>query len=118
MMFECINKTNHRNERWKGKITKFKNHGTHYEIRIESRSGILVIFGKTTQGGFACMPDFGAGCHLVSLKDKFWNTEKLSGVLGKVDGITVAEALYVIADKIEKQTSPNCEGGKPREYYG
>jgi len=45
------------------------------------------------------MPDFGAGCHLVDLKDRFWNTEKLSDVLGEVDGITVAEALYALADK-------------------
>lgn len=47
------------------------------------------------------MPDFGAGCHLASLKDKFWNTEKLTEVLGKVDGITVASALYALADKAE-----------------
>ena len=45
------------------------------------------------------MPDFGAGCHLVDLKDRFWNTEKLSDVLGEVDGITVAESLYALADK-------------------
>jgi len=105
MVFECISRTSRRNERWTGKITEFENHGSHYEMRIDSRSGILVIFGKTTQGGFACMPDFGAGCHLVNLKDKFWNTEKLSNVLGKVDGITVAEALFTIADRVEKSDS-------------
>jgi len=101
MLFECENKTNHQVERWKGKIIELKNHGNHYEMRIESRSGLLVIFGKSTQGGFACMPDFGVGCHLVDLKDVFWNTEKLTEVLGKVDGITVASALYSIADKIK-----------------
>ena len=47
------------------------------------------------------MPDFGAGCHLVNLKDKFLNTEKLVKVLGKVDGITVATALYSMADEIQ-----------------
>lgn len=101
MVFKCTSKTNRRSERWIGKIIEFKNHGSHYEMRIDSRSGILVIFGRTTQGGFACMPDFGAGCHLVNLKDKFWNTEKLSKVLGKVDGITVAEALFAVSDSIE-----------------
>lgn len=100
MVFECENTTSRRKERWKGKISEFRNHGNHYEIRIESRSGILVIFGKSTQGGFACMPDFGVGCHLVNPRDKFWNTEKLSSVLGKVDGITVASALYALADKV------------------
>ena len=44
--------------------------------------------------------DFGAGCHLVDLKDKFWNTEKLVEVLGTADGITVATALYALADLI------------------
>ena len=46
------------------------------------------------------MPDLGAGCHLADLKDKFWNTEKLTKVLGNVDGITVASALYVLANEI------------------
>jgi hypothetical protein len=30
----------------------------------------------------------------------FWNTEKLTSVLGEVDGITVAQALYALADKL------------------
>jgi hypothetical protein len=100
MVFECVNKMKRKTEKWTGRITTFKNYGTHYEIRIESRSEILVLFGKTEQGGFACMPDFGAGCHLVNLRDLFWNTEKLVHVLGKVDGITVATALNSLADKI------------------
>jgi len=100
MVFECINKMKNRSEKWVGRITDFKSYGTHYEIRIESRSGIVVLFGKTAQGAFACMPDFGAGCHLVNPRDLFWNTERLIRVLGKVDGITVATALYVLADKI------------------
>jgi hypothetical protein len=99
--FECERKTGKRTERWKGMIAGIKKHGKHYEIRIESRSGIMVVFGKTSQGGFACMPDFGVGCHLVDLKDKFWNTEKLTRVLGQVDGITVAAALYALAGKVE-----------------
>ncbi|OGO81847.1 MAG: hypothetical protein A2Y21_01605 [Clostridiales bacterium GWC2_40_7] len=101
MVFKCTIKTSRRKERWTGNIVEFKKHGSHYEMRIDSRSGILVIFGRTTQGGFACMPDFGAGCHLVNLKDRFWNTEKLTEVLGKVDGITVAEALFAISDAID-----------------
>jgi hypothetical protein len=66
------------------------------------------------------MPDFGAGCHLVSLKDKFWNTEKLSAVLGKVDGITAAQALFSIADSIEQGNSDIMleKSGDNSEYYG
>lgn len=100
MIFECTNKTSRRTERWNGKILSLNCYGTHYELKIESRSSLLVIIGKTSLGGFACMPDFGAGCHLVSPSDKLWNTEKLVKVLGKIDGITVASALYAAADKI------------------
>lgn len=97
--FECIKKGKRKTERWSGIVPGIIQHGSHYEIRIESRSGIMVVFGKTSRGGFACMPDFGVGCHLVDLKNIFWNTEKLTKVLGEVDGITVARALYVLDEK-------------------
>jgi len=100
MVFQCVNKTKKGKETWTGSITSIINYGSHYEIRIDSRSGILVLLGKTSMGNFACMPDFGAGCHLGTLEDEFYSTEKLSNVLGKIDGITVASALYSIADKI------------------
>jgi hypothetical protein len=100
MVFECIDETNGKSIKWTGRITEFKNYGSHYEIKIVSRSSILVLFGKTTQGAFACMPDFEAGCHLVDLRDIFWNTERLVKVMGEVDGITVAYALKALADKI------------------
>lgn len=101
MMFACQARFGRRTEQWNGTIVSFKKYGSHYEIRIDSRSSIAVIFGKTTCGGFACMPDFGAGCHLVDLKDHFWNTGQLTKVLGKVDGITVSTALCILADQIQ-----------------
>jgi hypothetical protein len=101
MTFECTRKSGGRTEIWKGSIAGFKSYGSHYEIKIESRSGITVLFGKTSSGGFACMPDFQAGCHLASLGDKFWNIEKLTEVLGQVDGITVASALYALSDELK-----------------
>jgi hypothetical protein len=98
--FKCQCTINGKTERWKGHIRRFINYGSHYEIDIESRSSIMVVFGKTSRGGFCSIPDFGAGCHLVKLSDKFWNTEKLVSILKKVDGVTVAEALYSLADRI------------------
>jgi hypothetical protein len=100
MNFECINQTETESEKWEGVIKKFVKYDGYFEIMIESRSSLMVLFGKTSRGGFACIPDFGAGCHLVDLKDKFWNTEKLVEVLGTADGITVATALYALADLI------------------
>ena len=101
MIFECVNQTKKRKETWTGRIISMINYGSHFEIQIQSRSSILVLLGKTTLGNFACMPDFGAGCHLSKLKDKFYSTEKLVSVMGKVDGITVASALAAIADEID-----------------
>lgn len=100
MNFECINQTETKSEKWEGVIKKCVKYDGYFEIMIESRSSLMVLFGKTSRGGFACIPDFGAGCHLVDLKNKFWNTEKLVEVLGTADGITVATALYALADLI------------------
>lgn len=95
--FTCKN----RKDIWTGTIASMIKHGTHYEIVIQSRSSIMVLFGATTGGYFACMPDFNAGCHLARLNDKFWNTERLVKSLGKIDGITVATALEVLASTLQ-----------------
>ena len=101
--FQCKRNNDGKIECWDGIIPRFENYGSHFEIRIESRSGILVLFGETTQGCFACMPDYDVGCHLSDLRDRFWNAERLKAVLGEVDGVTVAEALYALADKLDLQ---------------
>jgi len=98
--FICIDQTGTLDEKWEGVIKTCEKYEGYFEIMIESRSSIMVLFGRTSRGGFACMPDFGAGCHLVDLGDKFWNTEKLIEILGRADGITVATALYTLADFI------------------
>lgn len=91
----------HKKQSWVGHIAAFKDYGTHYEFRIHSRSSITVIFGKTSQGHFACMPDFNVGCHIANLNDIFWNTERLTAVLGVADGVTVAYALLHLWKKLE-----------------
>jgi hypothetical protein len=101
MIFECIKQTGKRKEKWSGRITYIRNYGCHFELNIVSRSSLMVLFGKTSRGFFASIPDLGSGCHLVNPSDIFWNTESLSRVLGKVDGITVAAALYTVADKLK-----------------
>lgn len=94
MMFDCKMKDGNCTEKWQGRIKKLIDHGSHCEIFIESRSSLLLLVGKSSRGGFACMPNFGVGCDLTNLQDKFWNTERLVSVLGTVDGITAATALY------------------------
>lgn len=100
MEFECIKIMGKRSERWAGRIKSLKKVGSNYEFMIESRSSIYVVFGQTSKGYFVCIPDFEVGCHLVDLRDSFWNKERLIHVLGKIDGITVATALGVLRDSI------------------
>jgi hypothetical protein len=96
MRFICKTKE----EEWEGTISNLVKHSNSYEFWIKSRSSIMVVFGSTSRGGFACIPDFKVGCHLSNLRDKFWNTEQLVGVLGEVDGLTVSTALFKLSDKI------------------
>lgn len=107
MEFECFMETEDGMETWRGLIVNLLNHGSHYEMRIESRSGIIVIFGESRGGYFACVPDWNAGCHLSHPSDLFWNTEQLVYAMGnEVDGITVASALKAIASKLKIKNKP------------
>ncbi len=72
-----------------------------YELKIESRNGFNVVIVKTNSGNFACIPDYDAGCHLSTLNDLFWNSERLREIMNKVDAITVAHALQSVAEHIE-----------------
>lgn len=90
---ELIKKYSRKKEHWNGQISNWEDYGSHYELEINSRSKILVLLGQTSYGNFACMPDLGAGCHLAEFDNIFYNTEKLCEVLGKVDGVTVANAI-------------------------
>ena len=101
MTFICTLKTDQKLEKWSGKIVDLEDFGSHYQMRIESRSGITVLFGETTFGNFACLPDFSVGCHLATFDDEFYNTEKLVSVLNPIDGVTVARALYVLFENLE-----------------
>lgn len=90
-------------EEWEGIVSNLVMHTNAYEFWIKSRSSIMVVFGPTSRGGFACFPDFQVGCHLTNLKDKFWNTEQLVRILGEADGLTVSTALFNLADKVNIQ---------------
>ena len=97
MLFQCVKEIGNRKEERLGKISCIKNYGSHFEIQIQSRSSLMVLFGETSRGYFASIPDFDVGCHLVDPQDIFWNSERLTRILGKVDGHTAATALYTAA---------------------
>jgi len=96
MTFDCY----YRKEMWTGKISMFNDYGSHIEMRIESLSSITVLFGRSSLGYFACMPDFKASCHLIHPENERYNKEKLISVMNPIDGITVARALNVLFENL------------------
>lgn len=98
--FECTMKKGKKIESWFGMITSLTKFGSHYEFKIESRSGFIVVIGRTNYGNFACIPDYDIGCHLSTLNDLFWNSERLSSIMNEVDAITVAHALKAVTEHI------------------
>jgi hypothetical protein len=102
MNFLCSHRwENGEKENWPGRIADIYSYGSHYEIFIESRSGIRILVGKTCSGFFACIPDFRAGCHLGPLDDIFYNREKLSSAMvNAVDSATVASALKYLSNAL------------------
>ncbi|MGI6526159.1 MAG: hypothetical protein ACOX25_02020 [Caldicoprobacterales bacterium] len=83
---------------WNGTVKQIIRFGSHYEVLILSRSSLRVLIGESTSGLFACLPDFSVGCHLSTLNDTFYNSEKLIHALDNaVDGTTIAYALKSLA---------------------
>jgi hypothetical protein len=99
MIFKCEEKLDNRKEVWFGEIKRIKKY-THYEMFIDSRSSIRAIYGKVSQDNSLCLPDLGVGCKLVNIDDEFWKLEKLTSLIGKVDGITVYNALVCLNKKL------------------
>lgn len=90
--FLCEFKHQKNKRKWPATITDFIDYGSHYEMRIESLSGITALFGKTSLGTFVCLPDFRVGCHLAKLNNENYTIDKLSGVINLTDATTIAAA--------------------------
>lgn len=94
--FFCREKIHGIHQEWGGYIRRVHNHGSHYEIRVDSRSGFVFIVGNYHGGVFISIPAFRIGCDLASYTDYGWNTEALSKLMNPVDAATVAEALRTL----------------------
>ncbi len=101
MKFECsmINSDGIK-EKWYGKIINYKDGKEILEMCVESRSSLHIIIGKTAFGNFVCIPNYNVGCYLSRFNDLFWNSEKLSELMGEVDGVTAATAIKFIEHEL------------------
>lgn len=97
IVFKCADSESSDKEPWEGTIENHIRHEGYHEFWIQSRSSIMTIVGKTSRGNFACMPDYGVGCHLSRFNDLFWNTERLMQLLRRPDGISAAAAIKAFA---------------------
>jgi len=96
LQFHCQEKIGKRYERWSGAVTGLVNHGSHYEVFINSRSGFIFMVGEYANGHFISVPAFNVGADLADYGDYFWNNERLASVMNKVDAATIAEALRTL----------------------
>lgn len=89
-------------DQWEGVIKSLRKHNGYFEMMIDSRSCIFVIFGEARNGGFCCIPDWKAGCELASYTDYGWNLDRLKDCMkNKIDAITVARALYEVGVRLD-----------------
>lgn len=95
--FHCREKIGEMYEEWNGYVTNICNRGSHYEVKIDSRSGFIFIIGKYVNGAFISIPAYKVGCDLSSYSDYFWNNEHLAMIMNPVDAATVAEALRALS---------------------
>ena len=95
--FHCREKIGRKYEEWDGYVKHILNHGSHYEIQIESRSSFIFIVGKYIYGTFISIPAIRIGCDLSSYNDYFWNNEHLARLMNHVDAATVSEALRTLS---------------------
>jgi len=97
LAFHCREKIGRKYEEWDGYVKCICNHGSHYEIQIQSRSGFSFIVGKSINGAFISIPAYKVGSDLSGYSNYFWNNEQLTRVMNAVDAATVAEALRALS---------------------
>lgn len=94
MKYMCKKQTGKTVSEWSGEIRLIAiNDGT-YEVEITGRGTYFhVIAGRHQYGTFLCIPNHDVGCELSGYEDIFWNSERLSKQLKKVDALTVSYGL-------------------------
>ena len=94
--YGCVQIVGKKTYRWTGAI-KLKRDSQPYEIEVSARGSYFhILFGRHAYGNFLCIPNWDVGCELVDYSDTFWNTERLTKQLKKVDAISVAQALAAV----------------------
>lgn len=94
MEYVCAIQSGKQKKKWLGEIRLLESDEKNYEVEITGRGTYFhAIAGRHHYGNFICIPNHDVGCELSDFSDVFWNRERLSSQLKKVDAVTVACAL-------------------------
>lgn len=94
MEYICILKDGSRRETWTGELHLLRGASGQYEAEISGRGTYFhILAGRHRYGNYLCIPNHDVGCELSGFSDIFWNEERLSHLMRKVDAVTVAAGL-------------------------
>lgn len=94
MKYTCVYQAGKQQQTWPGEIQHLHRDGSTIEAGISGRGTYFhVIVGRHYYGNYICIPNHDIECELSDYSDIFWNRERLSQHLKKVDAATVACAL-------------------------
>lgn len=83
--------------KWNATLKSIKFYHDFYEAIIEGRgSSLNIIVGSTNDYNWIAIPNYEVSVSLSYFNDLFWNQEKLSSVIGNIDGATVSYAISFI----------------------
>ncbi len=94
MKYQCTLIRGKRKDTWVGEIRLLSRSGSCYEAEVTGRGTYFhLIAGTHCYGNYICIPNHDVGSELSAYQDIFWNIERLSGLMQKVDAVTVAYGL-------------------------
>ena len=101
MKYECILKDGSRREVWTGELCLLRGKTGFYEAEINGRGTYFhIIAGRHRYGNYLCIPNHDVGCELSDFSDIFWNEQRISNLMRKVDAVTVATGLTHLPDLV------------------
>jgi len=104
MEYNCILRHGSRRETWTGRLFLLGRGPGWYEAEIDGRGTYFhILAGRHKYGNCLCIPNHDIGCELSDFSDIFWNEERLSHLIRKVDAVTVATGLVHLPTLADKQ---------------
>ena len=102
----CSGGANSDPSKWAGTIKYISQNNNLIEMEINSRGSYFhILVGKHRYGNFICIPNWDVGTELASLKDRFWNLERLTSLYPKIqpaDLVSVVDGLKELSKVLDE----------------